>query len=392
MSIAVLSDPVRRTAAARMVGMYVAAFAVALVLSGTLVIVTGGSALDVFQALWDGSVNGWTSFGLTIDESVPVLVVALGVIVATRAGIVNIGPEGQLLIGGLAGAAAAIKLPVPDWMLVPATLICAALGGALWAGIAAVLQYKSKVDVVISTLLLNLVAVQVVSFAVGRSYLLQEQTDGSFAAPQSDQIPSAARLPIIGTQGSLRFSTGVFIAIALLVVVGVLVTRSRWGFRLRMLGLNAEAAHRVGIRAAIVGGGALIVSGATAGLAGGIVLSDRVFRIQSGFSNNLGYNGLLVALIARRNPWAAVPAALLFGVLRAGGGFVSTTGVPRYVVDIMQALIVLAALFPPLLEEIRVRRAARKLALKRANRPTASPGPVPAVASFGASACREAVS
>ncbi len=381
MNLAVLSDPARRVAAVRMFGMYLGAFAVALGVSGTLVMVTGGSAFEVFQALWDGSISSWPSISLTIDESVPVLVVALGIIVATRAGIVNIGPEGQLLIGGLTGAAAAIKLPLPDWMLVPATLIGAALGGAVWAGIAAVLQYKSKVDVVISTLLLNLVAIQVVSFAVGRSYLLQENTDASFAAPQSDQIPSAARLPILGTYGSLRVSSGVFIAIALLVVVGVLVTRSRWGFRLRMLGLNAEAAHRVGIRAAIVGGGALIVSGATAGLAGGIVLSDRVFRIQSGFSNNLGYNGLLVALIARRNPWAAVPAALLFGVLRAGGGFVSTTGVPRYVVDIMQALIVLAALFPPMLEEIRARRAARKLALQRANRPTRATAPVLEVAS-----------
>lgn len=382
MNVAVLSDPARRVAAVRMLGMYLGAFAVALGLSGLLVTVTGGSAFDVFRALWDGSVASLTSISLTIDESVPVLVVALGIIVATRAGIVNIGPEGQLLIGGLTGAAAALKLPVPDWMLVPATLIGAALGGAVWAGIAAVLQYKAKVDVVISTLLLNLVAVQVVSFAVNRSYLLQEHTDASFASPQSDQIPSAARLPIIGSYGSLRFSSGVFIALALLVVVGVLVTRSRWGFRLRMLGLNAEAAHRVGIRAAVVGGGALVVSGASAGLAGGIVLSDRVFRIQSGFSNNLGYNGLLVALIARRNPWAAVPAALLFGVLRAGGGFVSTTGVPRYVVDIMQALIVLAALFPPMLEEIRARRAARKLALKRANRPSmSSPAPLLEVAS-----------
>src|SRR5690606_30584664 len=107
---------------------------------------------DVFRALWDGSVNGWTSFSLTIDESVPVLVVALGVIVASRAGIVNIGPEGQLLIGGLTGAAAALKLPLSGWVLLPLTLLFAALGGAAWAGIAALLQYRRKVDVVISTL------------------------------------------------------------------------------------------------------------------------------------------------------------------------------------------------------------------------------------------------
>lgn len=348
---------------ARVVALYAASFAVAIFLSGLLVQVTGGSPLDVIRALYEGSLGSPQDIGLTIDESVPVLIVALGVIITSRAGIVNIGPEGQLLIGGLCGAAVSLRLAVPGVAMVPATLLAAAAGGAAWAGIAALLRYWRNVDVVISTLLLNFLAIQLVSFAVNRPYLLQEKlTGGGTASPTSDPIPSDARLPLLGQTGTMTFTSGTIIAVVALVVVGLMVTRSRWGFKLRMLGLNAEAARRAGVRAAALGTGALLLSGAFAGLAGGVVLSDRAFRIQTGFSNNMGFNGLLVALIARRNPWATVPVAILFGILRAGGGFVATTGVPRYVVDVMQALIVLAALFPPLVDKVNERRRAMRIA------------------------------
>lgn len=367
-------------ATGRTVALYALMFGIALVVSGLLVVATGGSAFEVFKALYDGSLGSASALALTIDESAPVLIVALGVIVATRAGIVNIGPEGQLLIGGLAGAAVALRMALPDWAMLPAVLLAAALAGAAWAGIAALLQYRRNVDVVISTLLLNFIAIQVVSFVVGRPYLLQETSvNGAIVSPTTDSIPDAARLPLLSFTSGFTISSGVVIALVCLVVVGLLVTRSRWGFRLRMLGLNAEAARRAGIRGALIGGGALMVSGAAAGLAGGVVLSDRVFSVQPGFSNNIGFNGLLVALVARRNPWAAVPAALLFGILRAGGGFVAATGVPRYVVDVMQALIVLAALFPPLLDEIRRRRRAMKLARTEAAATSPSPSVLPAL-------------
>jgi ABC-type uncharacterized transport system permease subunit len=354
----------RLTAAtARVVALYAASFAVALLLSALLVQVTGGSPIEVMKALYEGSLGSPQDIGLTIDESVPVLIVALGVIVTSRAGIVNIGPEGQLLIGGLAGAAVSLRLAVPGALMIPVTLLAAAAAGAAWAGIAALLRYWRNVDVVISTLLLNFLAIQVVSFAVNRPYLLQEKlVSGGTASPTSDPIPNDARLPLLGQTGTFTFTSGAIIALVALVVVGLMVTRSRWGFRLRMLGLNAEAARRAGVRAAALGTGALLLSGAFAGLAGGVVLSDRAFRIQTGFSNNMGFNGLLVALIARRNPWATVPVAILFGLLRAGGGFVATTGVPRYVVDVMQALIVLAALFPPLVDKVNERRRAVRVA------------------------------
>lgn len=366
-------------ATARVVALYAASFAVAILLSGLLVQVTGGSPIDVMQALYEGSMGSAQDIGLTIDESVPVLIVALGVIITSRAGIVNIGPEGQLLMGGLCGAAVSLRVAIPGVAMVPATLLAAAAGGAAWAGIAALLRYWRNVDVVISTLLLNFLAIQVVSFAVNRPYLLQEKlTGGGTASPTSDPIPNDARLPLLGQTGTMTFTSGTIIAVVALVVVGLMVTRSRWGFKLRMLGLNAEAARRAGVRAAALGTGALLLSGAFAGLAGGVVLSDRAFRIQTGFSNNMGFNGLLVALIARRNPWATVPVAILFGILRAGGGFVATTGVPRYVVDVMQALIVLAALFPPLVDKVNERRRAMRVARDEAVT-TPAPSETPAL-------------
>jgi simple sugar transport system permease protein len=123
-----------------------------------------------------------------------------------------------------------------------------------------------------------------------------------------------------------------------------------------MLGLNATTARVVGVRAAIVGGSALLASGATAGLAGGVMLTGTVFRVQAGFSNNVGWDGLLVGLVARRSPLVAIPVALFFGALRSGGGFLAATGVPRLLVDIVQALLVLAIVLPSVLLDARQRR------------------------------------
>jgi len=132
-----------------------------------------------------------------------------------------------------------------------------------------------------------------------------------------------------------------------------------------MLGHNPVAAKHIGIKAAWLGTAALLVSGACAGLAGGVLLTGQAYRITPTISNNVGWNGLLVALVARNNAWVAIGVALGFGALQAGGGFLSTTGVPTDLVNVIEALVVLAAVFPPALQEVmrrRARRAASSLA------------------------------
>ena len=352
--------------------LYVVSIAVALGISAILVELTHGSPSKVFTAMYDGSLKGFGSFGYTLDNATPLLIVAVGTIVAVRAGFFNIGQEGQLTIGAMCTAFIALKVhPAGPGVLVLA-LICGALGGALWAGICALLRFWRGVDVVISSLLLIFVAEQLLSYALSTPSLLQEHATGDAVLTESDQLSSKTLLPRFGEYPHFNFGAGLLIAIGLTAVVWLFMTRTKWGFHLRMLGLNPVVAKRSGVRAALLGSLAIMISGATAGLAGGVVLTSTAYRITPTISNNIGWNGLLVALVARNNAWLAVAVAFLFGALEAGGGFLATTGVPTDLVNVVTALVVLAVVFPPALEEFRKYRRARALAKASATTPQAA--------------------
>lgn len=354
-----------RTVAVNVV-LYGLAVVVALVVSAVLVLVaTDASPFSVVEAMYQGSVKDGAARGLTVDEATPILIVALGAVIADRAGILNIGQEGQLVVGAMVGTGVALGMPGGGFPVIALTLLAATAGGALWAGIAALLRFTRKVDVVISTLLLNFIAFEVVSFAVNRTWLLREaEVEGRLTVPQSDRLAEDTHLPRIGRFPEFNVSVGVFLALAAVAVVAVAIRRTAWGFRLRMLGLNPLAAASAGVSTAVFGSVALLLSGGFAGLAGGAMLTGTVFRFQPGFAGNVGFDGLLVALIARGSAWWSVPVALFFGALRAGGGFLASTGVPRFLVDIVQALLVLAALFPPVFLGLLARR--RQAAAARA--------------------------
>ncbi|MFD0656711.1 ABC transporter permease [Thermocatellispora tengchongensis] len=301
--------------------LYVASFAVALALATGLVTLTGHSMSETVVALYQGSLGDSISIATTMDETAPLLLVAIGATIAARAGIFNIGQEGQLLIGAMFGAAVGLSFSGPPWMMLPLILLGAAVGGALWAGIPALLFYWRKVDIVISTLLMVFLAGQVASFAVNRPYLLQETVEkGNVASPQSDLLPETAWLPPLANHPYLQMKAGIVVALIVAVIAAVLLKYSTWGFRLRMLGHNPVAARRAGVRATALGGGALLLSGAAAGMAGGVMLTGGVYRFQPGLADNVGWEGLLVALVARNHPLAAIPVALFFGGLRAGAG------------------------------------------------------------------------
>ncbi len=335
------------------VGRFVGAIGVALAASAILVAVTQGSPSRVFTAMYDGSVNGWGSLGYTFDYAAPLLIVALGTIVTVRAGQFNIGQEGQLMMGGLAGALVAIRLHGPGPLVLVVALCAAALGGALWAGIAALLRFRRGVDVVISSLLLVFVAGQLLAYAVNNEWIIQERGAGSARQAESAQISSHVRLPHLGHYPTANVGLGFLLALVLALTVWVLLARSRWGFRLRILGLNPVAARRAGINAALLGGTAIVLSGAFAGLAGGVVLTGTAYRLTPTFSNNIGWSGLLVALVARNDSGAAIATAVLFGALAAGGSFLSTAGIPTDLVPIVQALVVLGVVLPPASVQLR---------------------------------------
>ncbi|MFE3205184.1 ABC transporter permease [Embleya sp. NPDC055664] len=339
--------------------LYLLSLSTALALAGLLIALVGQSPWDAANAMYDGSLADGAAIGQSIDQAAPLLLVAVGSVIAARAGIFNIGQEGQLLVGAAVGAAIALFTPGPGPLVLTLALLGAAVGGALWAGIAALLFYWRGVAVVISTLLLIFVANQAVSYAVNSPSLLREKAvAGQVTTSQTDMLAESVWLPRIGEYPDFNIGAGIFVALVLAVGTSLVLVRTRLGFRLRMLGLNPKAAHRAGVGAVLVGGGALLASGAFAGLAGGVMLTGNGHRMQDGFADNVGFDGLLVALVARDKPLLAVPVALFFGALRAGGGFLSATGVPRYIVAVVTALMVLATVFPAAYAEVRRRRTA----------------------------------
>jgi simple sugar transport system permease protein len=353
--------------------LYLVSVGVALAISALIVSLTHGSPTKVFSALYDGSVNGWGQVGYTLDNATPLLIVAIGTIVTVRAGYFNIGQEGQLTIGAMCAAFVALKVDGPGMLILVLALLAAAAGGAVWAGICALLRFWRGIDVVISSLLLIFVAGQLLSYVLSTPRLLQENISGGAQLTESDQLPSKVQLHRFGSYPHLNFSSGLLIALGLALVIGVFTTRTKWGFRLRMLGLNPVVAKRAGVSAAVLGSVAIVISGACAGVAGGVMLTGQSYRITPTISNNVGWNGLLVALVARNNPYVAIFVALLFGALEAGGGFLATTGVPNDLVNIVQALVVLAVVFPPAVLELRRYRRARALASSPAAEPTPEP-------------------
>jgi simple sugar transport system permease protein len=364
-------------------GLTVLTIAAALGIVALLVAAVGGSPSAVFSSMIDGSVGSPAAISQTLVEASPLLLVAVGMCISSRAGVFNIGQEGQLLIGAAVGAFIGLRTPGPPALVLTLTLVCSALGGAAWAAVPAVMHYRRGVDVVVSTLLMIFVAQQLVSYLVSRPWLLQEtRRPGEVVAPQSNALAPSFRLPSIGQYPDLSIGAGAIIALGLAVIVAVLLARSRWGFKVRMLGHNPLAARHAGVRAATFGGLALAISGAFSGLAGGVVLTGEVYRLQPGMSDNYGWDGLLVALVARGNPVAAAATALVFGALRSGGGVLASTGVPAYLIDITQALLVFALVLPPALLAVmrsasdRRRAQAATAATAASDRPAAVSGTV----------------
>lgn len=346
------------------VGLYGASVLAALALSAVLVELTGGSWRPVLNALLEGSLFGASRWGQTLGAAAPMLLVALGAIVSARAGLVNIGQEGQLLVGTAFAVYFGTLLGGPGPLNVVVLLVFGAVGGAVWASLAGVLRFWRGVPEVLSTLLLVTVAIQAVAYGLStESLLLADEALRGNRNRVSAQLAEDNRLPNLELFGnSIPFA--VFLGVALALAVAFVLARTVWGFRLRILGRNPNAARRVGVSQAGYGMAALAVGGAFAGLAGAAMLAGGGFQFGNyqlvpNFSSNIGWTGLLVALVARERALVAIPIAFVFGALRTGSGFVGSTGVEGRITDVIQGVLVLALLLPPAVMFLRDQRRAR---------------------------------
>jgi general nucleoside transport system permease protein len=322
---------------ARVAGLLVAA-AVTLTL---LLLATGHDPAAALSALVRGAFGSWYQLlSVTFVRAIPLALTGLAVAIAFRAGILNIGAEGQLLAGAGAAAALAVVLgTLPGVVAIPVLMIGGAVAGAAWAGVAAWLRRRFGVLEVISTIMLNFVALNIVGYLVRGP--LQEPLR---IYPQSPTIPLSLQLPslIPGT----RLHVGVLVAVILPVAVWYWLSRRAGGFRVRAIGASPTAAQTAGrIDVPRVGATVFVLSGAIAGLAGVIEYTGTTYALYENFSPGYGYTAIAVALLARLNPLGVLPSALLFGALHAGANAMQRdAGVPNVVVSVVNATLILLVL------------------------------------------------
>lgn len=304
--------------------------------SGLIIQLSGYDAFLAMGALLRGALG--SSYGLseTVVRSCPLLLTGLAVSFAFRCGVWNIGAEGQFLAGAFAAAWAAPWLaPLPGGLGAPITLGVGILAGALWGGLAALLKVWRNAQEVITTIMLNFVAIQLVSYAV-HGPLMEDA--GQF--PQSNPIQEGLRLT--RWLPSTRIHTGVFLSLVLVVGVYILLFHTVFGFRVRAVGVNPTATRAAGINVPAAMVGAMGVSGAIAGLAGAVELTGVTYRLYEDFGGGYGYTAIAVALLGRLSPSGVLLSALLFGALETGASAMQrTANVSAVLVYVIQALVLL---------------------------------------------------
>ena len=301
---------------------------------------SGYDAAAALGALWFGAFGSWDAFtSTTLVRAVPLILIGLGIAVAFRGGALNIGAEGQFYAGAIAATWVGLHLgsqPAP--IALGALLLAASLAGLCWVVVPVWLKLRFGVIEVISTLLLNFVAVSLVSLMVQGP--LQER---GRIYPQSDAIAEAARLPLLpGT----RLHAGFVIALIVGLVLWLIFTKTLWGFRLRAVGMGPRAAEISGrIDSQRVSAIALLLSGSIAGLAGGVEVSGVSYALFQNLSPGYGFTGIAVALLGGLHPIGVVVAGILFGALQAGAGAMQRdAGVPAVAVYVVEAVIIIVAL------------------------------------------------
>lgn len=301
---------------------------------------SGYPAERALGALWAGAFgSGYAVTSATLVRAVPLIIIGLGLAIAFRAGSFNIGAEGQFYAGAIAATWLGLQLgALPSLLAVPAVLAGAVLAGALWVAVPVLLRVRYGVLEVISTLLLNFVAEATTSFVVQGP--LQE-SQGIY--PQSDAIAESARLSVLpGT----RLHAGLLIALVGGLVLHGLFSRTLWGFQLRAVGLSPRAAEVSGrIDGRWMAAAALALSGAIAGLAGGVEVTGVSYALFQNLSPGYGFTAIAVALLGRLHPFGVVVAGLLFGALEAGAGAMQRdAGVPSVAVYVVEAVVILVVL------------------------------------------------
>jgi general nucleoside transport system permease protein len=315
----------------------------ALLVAAVVILLVGGNPLEAYWALLRGMFGSADRINASLGRSTPFIGAALAVAFAYRAGLFNIGAEGQVLMGATAtawiGTFSALA-GAPGIVVIPLILLAGALAGAAWGWIPGVLKARTGAHEVITTIMLNSIAVLFVRWMVGSQDPIVLR-DTTASVPRTSPIPAAARLPeVIQTDPPLHF--GFFIAVGLCVAVWFILGRTNFGFEVRTLGANPHAARYAGIAVGRTTILVMAISGAFAGLAGAGEISGTSGFLSPGAFAAIGFDAIAIALLARANPFGIILTSVLWGSMLSGAGLMQQdTGLSIDAVRILQALVLL---------------------------------------------------
>jgi ABC-type uncharacterized transport system permease subunit len=342
----------------------------ALAVGAVMLLFLKVNPLEAYRALLDGAFGSTNALAETLVKATPLLLVALGICISFRGDVINIGGEGQMIVGAILATWIGLTfVEWPGWLVVSLALLGGFVGGAIWGGIAGFLKAYFKVNEILSTVMMNAIAVQLMLFLLRGPMIDPVMAERTSKIPETARLLEAFRLPRLAPT---RLHLGVLIAVVLAVFVYILLWRTTLGYRIRAVGQNPYAARYAGIKVQAHVVYALLLSGAFSGLAGAVQVYGVNYRMitdgsASGFTGSAGFNGIVAALFGQLHPLLSIPASILFGALLVGANSMQrVVQVPSALITALNGLVVV---FVVSSEIIRRRSLRRRLAAGKEESP-----------------------
>ena len=332
----------------------------ALVLGAVMLLFLQVNPIQAYKALWDGAFGSPNAFAETLVKATPLLLVALGICISFRGDVINIGGEGQMIIGAIFATWVGLTLTtLPGWLVITLAMLAGFLGGAIWGGIPGFLKAYFSVNEILSTVMMNAIAVQLMNFLLRGPMIDPSQAELASKIPQTARLLEIFRLARLAPT---RLHLGILIAVVLAILVYILLWRTTLGYRIRAVGQNPHASRYAGIKVPRYVVLALLLSGAFAGLAGAIQVYGVNYRMitdgsASGFTGSAGFNGIVAALFGQLHPIWSIPASILFGALLVGANSMQrVVQVPSAFVIALNGLVVVFVVSSEIWRRKRQRR------------------------------------
>jgi general nucleoside transport system permease protein len=316
----------------------------ALLIGAIMLLLLKVNPIEAYAALWEGAFGSPNAVAETLVKATPLLLVALGICISFRGNVINIGGEGQMIVGALLATWVGLTFTdYPGWLIIVLALLAGFIGGAVWGGVPGILKAYFNVNEILSTVMMNAIAVQLMNFMLRGPMIDPSQALLASKIPQTARLLDTFQLPrLIPT----RLHLGALIAVGLAILVYILLFRTTLGYRIRAVGQNAHASLYAGINVKRYMVLALLFSGAFAGLAGAIQVYGVNYRMitdgsASGFTGAAGFNGIVAALFGQLHPLWSIPASILFGALLVGANKMQRmVQVPSALVIALNGLVV----------------------------------------------------